>query len=529
MYSQTFALGNFHPVWDHEQPDQKDGRIKVLAGKNFAWHTRGIFSAYASELGCSVPTPAAAATRHPGSFTVAKKNYHFFNDGVYAHAGGACIKVFECLRDRASTTLEIYKWSYAYVGTVHYFSHPEWSEIIYYDEHADTWDCFRADCWEGPVYGITHAENRLVVLLTDVVGWSMFDKGFDGFECSSYCGSGYQSLALIRYGCPFRVEPYADGWLTFTDMGIMLSQPITDLVPDPEGDGVLSGPVIYKHQELTFDNLAVGPCAIEHIDEKDVIWLSERGFWHLNRGALEPWQPEWSGWFRDHWRDYSTLRPLDDVMLTSLRPFGWLGVSFKQANTDHYTNAAMYQFDLDRWGSFDYDHHGFAWKEEDGVKSRFRPFFAYFAVGNNWRNITHGTTDNSYVKLGPVTLHAETELHEAENKQLLFATRVGLSKRPWVDNYQQHAVRGTEDFWQKNEREVEIPSEFDLYVSGTEDGVHNETGQTEPLTRVQRQGYTASYSGHVTGYSHLFTFECANATDFFDIRTIQASFIPVGI
>lgn len=529
MFRATYNIENFFPVFQAEQHGGNESQVRVLEGQNFAWHTNGVFSAYAHEL-CATAPGTDGTTRHPGSFNIARNQYSFFNSGVYTKVAGVQVPVFPCPRDDINIDREKYKWTYAYVGTAHYFSHPEWSEILYYDQHDDTWGKFRPACWNGPIYGITHAENRLIVMLTDTVGWSSFDQGQLGWDCASPCGSGYQSLALIRYGCPLTVMPYQTGWLSFTDKGVMISMPTTDLVPDPEGDGVLAGPVMYRHEELTFDNLAIGPTAVEHINEKDVIWLCDRGYWHMDGLNAVPWQPEWSAWWRDYLRDYTTDFSSDSVMLSYIRPFGHLVTSHKAAQGDQwYEHGAVYQFDLEKWGSFDKPHKGFSWDKDEMVKSRYKQFFSFFDNACAVQDITHGPTDDSYIKLGPLRLDAQNELHEANDISLLFGVRLGFSKRPWVDNVERYSIRGTEDFWNRMKRENQVPTHCDVYTAGSEDGVDPTIEATEPATLVTRSAYAAEYSCHTSGHLHLIVVETQEEIDFFDVRHLQLSFLPIGV
>jgi hypothetical protein len=137
--------------------------------------------------------------------------------------------------------------THAHVGNDWFYNHPSVG-LVKYDGLCDTWSLvdralLNTDPLQ-PIYAITHADNRLIFLLSDTVGWSCIDFG-DSPSCECNLWWWFpESIAHFVSGHPLNVVPYGKGFLTFTTNGIMISE----LSTDPTA--------AFVHRAFTFRNTA---------------------------------------------------------------------------------------------------------------------------------------------------------------------------------------------------------------------------------------------------------------------------------
>lgn len=554
MHARTFNIGKYTPVLQGEQSGQSDqNTIAVQDGENFAWHTRGVFSAHSYE---AITGPANVAELHPHDWLISGRRIWTFIDGVYVVDNGAYVPLFEfnlpVAENPFGRELAMYKWTYAYVGCRHHFSHPLVNEIIYYDESLDIWGNYRNDDWNGPIFGITHADNRLVIMLEDVVGWSNFDDGHAWTEGDWYKGSGYQSLALIRYGQPFGVWPFRNGFLSFTQRGIMYSAPILQGTVDPtqaggregltKGPPALGGQLIFRHEELNFDDIPVGPAAIEHIEEKQVIWLSRKGFQSfapdVNGGegnAPSTWQTEMSLFYRElvlPERLEEVNTQLDDFALNYSREIGWLFVSSTcEAGEVGYDRAHVYQFELDRWGSFNHRHLHVGYQHAND--ERDRGFYGFADMQGRYCEVDHQPRNFiSWVKFTPVRLaDPGAQGIGAEMVSSVQGIRLGVSKPFWRQreyNPREHKA-GLYSSWYTDKQDHEHVSNFACIISSGFDSTTYVVDEQEHAQLTNRTDESMLFSCHSTGLAHNLIVSAENENCYYDISHIEISYFFAGV
>lgn len=541
MYSQTFQIGPYRPVLQAEQSGKAaQGQLAVQDGHNFAWHTRGVFSAHSYQR---LTAAAPAGDLHPGDYTINSKQVFCFTNGIYELENGAYQPLynFNLPQISAEYDLTVYKWSYAYVGTIHYFSHPLVSHLIWYDEHAGTWGEFRDPCWTGPLFGIAHADNRLILQLTDVVGWSEFDDG-QAWGSDFYKGIGYQSLALIRYGQPFGVMPYRDGFLTFTKHGIMVSKPNPPQGPDPAygSGGGGGGDLVFRHEELTFDDLPLGPCAIEHIDEKAVYWICRKGFRTYQPssgsnafGAVLPFQEEMSLFYREAVLPIyidNSMASLDDFCLSYSREIGWLFISSKiTPGNVVYNRAHVYQFEIDRWGSFNHEHQhvGFGHGEKDCVAH----FYGFLDGTGRYCKVDHVPRDFlSWVKFTPTRLEVPQEQGLGiEAQTSVQELRLGFSKPEWHGDTSVLQKATLTSSWAATKTDHEHVTKCDVLVASGDDANTVVVDENEYAHLLNRTEQIATYTLHTTGTSHTVFVIADEPTYHYDLSHIEVGYFFAGV
>ena len=536
MYSQSFAIGAYEPGWTAEQRGKAEQQVAVLDGENFFFNMRGVQSGFGVADVC--PFSLGSGFRHPAIFSITDAHIVFDDGKVSQYDGAALNTLYTYAADMTHPVhdLDAYKWSYAYVGTRHWFSHPRVSQLVYYDEFDKTWGTYRDTCWNGPIYGVTHADNRLVVLLSDVVVWSKFDEGHV-FNCDWHCGSGAQSLALIRYGQPYAVMPYNNGWITCTSMGIMLSVPDYSQTLDPDAQRIGVGLLAYKHEEANFAHMPTGPAAITHIEEKSVVWLAASGFWQFaptqggGFGAVQPYAQQMGRFYRETLIPQlsRSLAALDTFAMHYVPDLQWLFVSSRVGLDYGYARAHVYQLPLERWGSFNQPHLSIGTGRLNGEIAAQITGPRHFAViGEDFKLKRFDPmlpTARSWVKFTPMRFQIPQEDTQVETFSSVQGVRVGLSGHaaPYKPTT---ALRSS---WTDDKLAEHRPSIFDLLISSGLDAETSAIDEESYCQMVTRTSDIAMYSCHSTGLNHVITAAALEQHEHFDIRQIEMSFFWAGV
>ena len=530
MFSQTFGIQNYLPLLTAEQAGKQQDQLAVTDGANFAWKARGPFSAYGNAPVSEFT--AAPLQRHPYLKRIANTVYAFTATGVRrleANGSWAVVFAYSLETYDIRVQVEAYKWSYAYVGTRHWFCHPQVG-LIWYDEFENQWGQFWDDCWARPAFGITQAENRLVILLRDVVLWSAFDRG-DQFPHQWETGSGAQSLALIRYGRPLGVFAYNDGWVTFTTMGAMVSRPAMDAVTHPDGEGQIYGALTFNHQEITFENLPIGPAAICSIDDQQVIWLARTGFYAFQPsagggfGALAQWQPEMGLFYADSVvPNWPLVEPdfFGDVAAISWVPeMSAVAVSSKSIpDLAAYDRAHVFQTDIERWGSFDEHHTVF------GPPANAEHQFTFLRSILQLRGVDHRNRAGSWVRVSPMRLQLpqEPSLNEGAITSVQ-SIRLGTSKR---FDALHTPVQQFQSTWGGSKRAAERETNCAVYISGGWDAETQNVDQGVTATLVHFNERTRHYACDTTGMTHTITIATEFPEQYFEVNSIELGFYLAG-
>ena len=528
-FSQTFQIGAYIPALSDEQTGKASDQLSVADGVNFAWRLGSVFSAHG---GLPDRVGDVAPMLHPYSFVINDDQFVVYEGGVYqSDRMGSWSQVFSFTPayTHERWPLDRYKWTEAYVGTRHWLCHPLIG-LVYYDVHDDEWGIFREDCWTGPTYAVTQADNRLVVLLEDTVVWSAFDEGHV-FSCDWHCGTGAQSLALVKYGQPYTVMPYQNGWLTFTSMGIMVSMPEYAQNIDPDFVKLNPGVVIFKHEEVSFEEMPVGPTAVEHFDESIVYWLSRKGFRQFSpsqgggSGVVRPVFEGMSDFYSEYAIKYANNAPQDHFMLNMARDIGWLFVSSRDDPADlHYARAHVYQTGLDRWGSFDHEHLHVGRARRSGINNIEFMHYGYINAGSRFVYVDHSPPNRSWIRFSPMRLQLPQEEIPATTICSIEQVRLGRSRPPWNED----PTFGLQSNWLTRRRAVQHPTRCAVYLSGGWDSETQNVDEGRALLETVPGQNTGVYVGHVTGITHSLVLKVENTGDYYDVSSVEMSYFFAG-
>ncbi len=541
MYSQSFGFVGYYPALTAEQVGKARDEMAIVDGKNFAWKLQGVFSAYAHQ---QIGAPVLAVTM-PHQFTavIADALYCFYANGVWRYGvDGEWTPVFDfagapLFQNTKNWVLSEYKWTHAYIGTKHWFCHPSIG-LFYYDEFEDRWAFFRDECWTGPVYACAAASNRLVLLLEDTVVWSKFDRG-DEISCEVWqCGAGAQSLALVKYGQPYTLMPYAGGFITFTSMGTMVSRPSEDMVGDPDGKSVAVGALVYHHSALTDEHICLGPCAATHLDSSSVVWLTQLGFRAFSPtqgggwGGVQAWQPEMSQFYAEVVvPQCDSEQALDKFCIEVARDCGWIFVSSRLPGYAYlgYERAHVFQPEVGKWGCFDNKHLMVG----RARLSQIQADLGYFDHLGRLQRVDHASTENleSWVKFSPVRLQVPNDMNITPN--LLTATqdfRIGVQQPGWPVAHSLSLASS----WAKREPAAGAvampPTQCRFFVASGFSAEEANGPMKQWLHEVSRQASVVYMVGTSTGILHTFGAIAEGASnEYFCITSVEIGYTLAGV
>jgi hypothetical protein len=494
--------------------------------------------------------------------------------------------VFEFPWKLTHTQFDEYPWTMAIVGGIYYFSHPA-ADIIYFDTFTHSWGIYPLDpnCFTRPVVGLAESGNRLVMLLKDTVNWSELDNGFN-IDCDIYSGAGFQHLDRITAGTALGVVPTRSGFMTFTSRGTMNS---TELSPKNTGlrmhldtglesdknssskestaAGLFdtlrdSADPQYNHSWQNKDIIPLNPHCFVQLPNFQTLILTKRGFFIINEKQVadeietSDWQTmfgkylsdqEWcprvytrkveENTFRTHFRAVR-LSDFAHIKLEYNWQFGELWVSFRYGNDKFHRKALVYQFDFDKWCSFDQNHYcvgdmhldrmPYMHKKSYGFLNEFGGFQEFNSAG--WINLATLSTNNilgcnldkthlnSFVEIGTfrrnnfkthdmLTRVTDVTLGHGSSSgdiELTFDTHNG----ELIDNWEEQGY-------------IEQATKFQSSLVGTYDGYNQFHDQWEALSCFKTTGHKSYYSTNNSAQAHSVIIYTNNVDDFYQISTIH--------
>jgi hypothetical protein len=327
--------------------------------------------------------------------------------------------------------------------------------------------------------------------------------------------------------------PYNNGWLTFTSTGVMISVPEMQQVLDPDGNNIVVGPLVYRHAIATLENVLIGPCAVTHIDERAVIWLTSKGFQQFagtqggGFGAVQPWQPAMGAFYHDTLLSNAAGALEDQFCIEYACDQGWLFVSSRgNVFAAFYSRAHVYQFDIDRWGSFNFEHLfvGYDRKEDSTLLEDVH--FAFIDAGSVIQLVDHRPHADAWVRLTPQRLQLPNEIPmPATSITAVQQIRLG-TKKPAHQKPQPMKLRSS---WLAEKRDHIPESNFYLMISGGFDSESQNADEGEYATLLRRDENTAVYTCHNTGINHTLLVATDEPDHFFQIDHIEITYILAGV
>jgi len=239
----------------------------------------------------------------------------------------------------SETVTTQYKWTFASVGSVHYFCHPDIG-VYGYNTSTKAVTKVTADIPSGPK-AIVESRGRLVVLGTTAYAWSAQDDGSD-FATSISTGAGTQATSILG-GTTLMVHAYDNGFFVFTTRGIIRNEFTDAVVP-------FRVRVLSRHHKL------INSFCVTSLDDGSVIFLDRSGFYVTKGQVPERWQQLFSEFLFEDLKNYDLDQPAS-VRLTYDTKQKLVFLSFAVADATVYSFAWALYVPLERLGKFNKRHY----------------------------------------------------------------------------------------------------------------------------------------------------------------------------
>jgi hypothetical protein len=325
--------------------------------------------------------------------------------------------------------------------------------------------------------------------------------------------------------------PYNNGWVTFTSMGIMASSPEYGQTLDPDLQRVAVGAVIYQHNEVSADDIPLGPACIQHVDDRVVYWLSTKGLREFSPsqgggfGGIKIFSQAMSSFYSEYLLKETTLAEQDRYALHYARDCGWLFVSSKSDDTlPWYDRAHVYQFAQDRWGSFNHAHLHAGFGRPNAIIEQNHPFYGFINPAGQMCRVDHRPRVGSWVRFSPMRLQLPNEPIPASTVSSVQEVRLGTSRPPWTPapNF------GLSSSWLTDKRAAQHATKCEILLSGGWDSETQNVDEAATLMITSRGQNTLIAVGHVTGITHSLTLNTELPDEYFDVSTVEFSFFFAG-
>lgn len=240
------------------------------------------------------------------------------------------------------TSIQPYRWTYAYVNGVMYFCHPQ-TGILAYVVADDTAVEVDIDGVPQNAIAITEDNGRLIAIDDKFMYWSAQSDGTD-FN-PSLGGAGFQLISDRVSGFPIMVTSYTQGTLVWTTGGVMRSE--------FTGDSA-----VYRHRAIGTEYRPINSFCTLKIDQDTVVILDERGLFKSRGEAPEPYAPLFNEFLIDYLQR-NNLKVGQNVRIEwdDLQRRLYLSISFSYASPAYEKCFVLYP-PLDKWGEFSEIHYG---------------------------------------------------------------------------------------------------------------------------------------------------------------------------
>lgn len=575
---------------------------RVLRGRNFRWQVSGPYSGWGNSA-ISKPIPG---TRWFATFRFRDRCVACSDTGIYELASpcGDWTLIIDCptIMPVDANPLDFdYPWTMAYVGSAYYFSHPI-KGIIEYEHCNDTWRCLPLDCTPppllafpkqpadneqanppqyipptlltaaqlaaatntpanpqviaGPIFGITQANNKLIVLARDTVSWSVADQGWN-LSCDIHSGAGFQSLSIAEYGRPLAVHETPDGFNVYTTNGLINFKTVCQ--------GSLCQ---FRVDKISDYAVPINPWAIINHDTRIQYYLSKQGLFVTDGGYPKPWEPIIGQYFAE--REIPRLALLNDMQqntFTGEAAFTQHGIAmFYSPETGEIFISARDHRSLETYGEADDRladqaisstdpratdnplplncyRRAFVFSERYGEWSSFDQPHCYIGPSNFLLDRQHHsmlgfihanhtlhhfdcsrinavdcctfTSLDSYVQLGPFEYQTERNFQQRNEVQHV---RIHTGPLFAPERLTMSQTAGRPDAWRDT---ANVWSWYNARLASSDDGVTIVNNQWDDLWLVNSTFHAQIYSCSNSGLSHMVTLEALEPGQYYELNRID--------
>lgn len=320
---------------------RRSDKVFAIGGKNFAFTSKGPRSVFGDRF--LLPHPLGKPNHAQGvkiRLRAGDRTFTFEGNTILEWdetAGG-----WQVLFVTPLTNLDPYRWTTAYLNGYVYFCHPRTGIIVY---NLDNGEVFKHNGPGVPTAPLAICANngRLCVLDDLYFSWSWQS---DGLNFAPALGEAGQQLVSDRVsGFPIMINTYAQGVLIWTTGGVMRSE----FTGDQE---------VYRHRNMNTEFRPINSFCTIQLDDNTIVILDERGLFQSQGGAPEPLAPMFNEFLMEYIRQNNlTLGQNVRIEWNDARRFLYLSLSISE-NSPIYERAFVLYPSLDKWGTFDIQHHG---------------------------------------------------------------------------------------------------------------------------------------------------------------------------
>lgn len=408
------------PALDNRQRGEKG----ILAGKNFMLDAEGPYSAFGTDL---ITYQKIANPKGNATFRVEDDIFHFTQGAVLAYDSNAgyYYPVFTF-----TDSGDIFPWSHAVVGGVHYFAR-KGVGLLQYTPTTNVWSTLSGGSVPDGVVSVDKKADRLIVLGSTVVAWSAISDG-SNLTTDITTGAGFQALSLIGGGDPYAVKAVVDGFIVSTANGSMKGLLVSTEIP-------------FKFDPLDEEaHIPINPFCVVSFGTDRVLFLTKTGFVITQGRPPESWQPLMGEYFIQKVLPRIDLTLVSVIALHYNHDRQWLFISVgSDTDPQVYTHAFGLYIPRDEWGRIDHIHTGFGELNiVEGSDSGFN--FGY--IGSD--GCIHSFNDVNRVESIPVFTEIDMLRHltheipgRYEGTTLVTATNMNLTSS---DRNQYQSIYGPE-------------------------------------------------------------------------------------
>ena len=320
---------------------RRSAKLYALNGANYVFDSKGVRSPFGSRL--LLPHPLSSPAHVQGvrlKLRNGDRTFVFVAEGIMEWSetlGG-----WRLLYLTPDTTLQPYRWTYAYLNGIVYFCHPQ-TGILAYNIEADI--AYKLEGAGVPANAIAIVENngRLGVMDDLYLTWSAQSDGTN--FAPSLGGPGFQLIGDRVPGFPLIVTSYTQGMLVWTSGGVMRSE--------FTGDSA-----VYRHRAINSEYRPINSFCTAKMNENTIVILDERGLFQSQGEAPTPFAPLFNEFLLDYIQRLN-LKLGQNVRLEwdDLQRRLYLSVSLSYSSPIYEKCFVLYP-PLDKWGQFSESHYG---------------------------------------------------------------------------------------------------------------------------------------------------------------------------
>lgn len=323
----------------------ENGNLYVLAGKNYAFDSKGLVSAFGvtaiaggsldSDLGLFQSLDLNGHVVLAGPTGISDLRWSAITTTSLTPSTEYWNSLYTYTREKDSRIGKQF-WTAAYVGYNSYICHPQHGLLRLLGDSASGYDGIAGP--ESPL-AITESNGRLIVLNATTVSWS---SPFDAQDFTpALGGAGFQVVAERVPGTPVMVTSYPGGFITWTTQGILLSE-------------YVGGEAVFRHTRIESEQLMLNPSSHVVMPDGTLVFATQQGlFKTTTQSSISALNPMFNEYLREVLKTGTTNHIRLYYSLETDRLFVQL-----MNETAVFDRTFVFSMSIEKWGEFSTQHRG---------------------------------------------------------------------------------------------------------------------------------------------------------------------------